>query len=71
MSFEAQYPGICDECLERIKVGDLIEKADKPMLGTMGFQYRHEICPVDPDTGLRPDEVVCEDCWLVKPCYCD
>ncbi|MFF7293174.1 hypothetical protein ACFY9N_11650 [Microbacterium sp. NPDC008134] len=66
MSFKAQYNGTCAAaCGHRIHEGDEIEKDDDG-------QYRHVDCVSEPDpTTLAPKEIVCPDCWLVKPCRCD
>jgi hypothetical protein len=65
MGFPANYDGVCSTgCAERIHRGDDIE-AD----GDGG--YRHVSCAPkrDPLT-IAPGEVVCPDCFLIRPCPC-
>lgn len=65
MSFPARYDGYCaNNCGHRIHPGDLINRDDD---GTLW----HERCTPkrDPLT-LGPREVVCPDCFLVRPCPC-
>jgi hypothetical protein len=67
MSFMAKYEGQCDDCREAIAIGDVIEQ--KP-----NGRYVHEVCPEAPpdyDFELKPGEVVCDVCFLVKPCSCE
>lgn len=64
MAFTAQYAGTCQECGDQFKVGALIER-DEP------FGYRHSVCPDDPRVDLGPRDVVCDSCFIVKPCGCD
>ena len=62
MSFEAKYPGMCDGCGERIVVGDGCEYDD-----------RNNVLHLDCDGDYPPErvEVVCTECWIIKPCDCD
>lgn len=60
---KAQFAGVCTDCGGRIHVGDDILWA--PESGA-----RHETCPDTPSIELRPNEEVCTECWLVKPCDC-
>ncbi|GLU91319.1 hypothetical protein [Agromyces sp. NBRC 114283] len=70
MAFPANFPGRCTACGESIEPGDLIRSE--------GGRYVHEDCEraalpgaaLDP-TELRPGEVVCDVCFLVKPCECE
>lgn len=66
MSFKAQFNGTCAAaCGERIHENDEIEKDDDG-------KYRHVKClPKLSKFDFGPKEVVCPDCWLVKPCRCD
>lgn len=66
MSFRARFEGgFCPAgCGLRIHEGDDIEKVDG--------EYVHADCaPKHDPLELAPSEVVCPDCWLVKPCRCD
>lgn len=65
MAFQAKYQGRCDDCREPIERGEWIEQ--KP-----SGAYVHEVCPEAPDVlDLRPGEVVCSSCFMIKPCPCD
>lgn len=66
MTFRAQFDGYCAaECGYRIHPGDEVEYDEDRKL-------RHVDCVPKPDpTTIGPREVVCPDCWLVKPCRCD
>lgn len=65
-AFVAQYDGTCSaSCGSRIHPGDMIRRD-----GDSTFQ--HDECAPKPskfDIGVH--EVVCPDCWLLKPCRCD
>jgi hypothetical protein len=65
-SFPARFDGVCAaDCGNRIHPGDRVRYDDDDRL-------RHDECTPKPDPlELRPNEVVCPDCWLVKPCRCD
>lgn len=66
MGFEAKYHGRCADCGEHIAPGDRVRYDDDRLV--------HDNCEASatPDpTVLRPDEIVCESCWLVKPCGCE
>ena len=61
MSIRARYSGVCPDCEERWRPGDLIRADDNRV-------WRHAHCPDVPDPeSLRPGETVCTDCWLVHP----
>lgn len=66
MAFQARFEGRCDDCREPIVRGEwIVSKGD-------GRGYAHEVCPETPDfLDLRPGEVVCTTCNIVKPCPCD
>lgn len=67
MSFEARFPGRCDDCGGHIDAGDLIEFSRRE-----GRRYlRHVECPDDPSVSLRSGESVCPTCFTVRPCECD
>lgn len=68
-AFTARYSGKCRSCRRRINVGDTVcyDSDDRVV---------HARCagveiPEDDPTVLRPREIVCPDCWTVKPCRCD
>jgi len=59
--FEARFQGACPACYERIKVGQQV-------------RYDHDDLIHDDCTEVAPVErpvVVCDRCWLVKPCGCE
>lgn len=62
--FRAMFDGVCAAgCDMRIHPGDMVRYD--------GDDLVHDECvPRDPFE-LRPNEVVCGVCWLVKPCKCD
>lgn len=64
--FTAQYDGVCSaSCGQRIHPGDLISRD-----GDSAF--RHVDCVEKVSKyDIGPREVVCPDCWLIKPCRCD
>lgn len=62
----AQYEstGFCPAgCGNRIHTGDLIENVD-------GVWVHAECAPRPDPLELQPGEVVCPDCFLVRPCRC-
>jgi hypothetical protein len=61
MAFPARHPGRCPACEGSIRAGDLITMTDD---GAM-----HANCD-DATVAERP-VVVCERCWLARPCECD
>lgn len=66
MTFEAKYDGTCTDCGGHISIGTPIESDPR------GKGYKHETCPDDPAVSLRPNETVCEECFLVHPAgVCD
>lgn len=62
--FTAAYAGVCTECDEPFEVGQPIEKHGQ---GYAHATHEAGLSRLD----LAPDEVVCTDCFLVKPCGCD
>lgn len=64
MPFTAQYAGTCQDCGDRFEIGAQIDREES-------FGYRHATCPDDPRVDLSPTDVVCESCFIVKPCGCD
>lgn len=68
MAFEAMYPGRCaGDCGKPIEVGDLIQRTDE------GGDYVHHGCATREKPSrldLQPGEVVCTDCFMIKPCPC-
>lgn len=68
MSFPAKFEskGLCPAgCGYRIHTGDAIRKDDNG-------QFVHDECAPKADRfTIGAHEVVCPDCWLVKPCRCD
>lgn len=64
MTFIAQYDGACAaECGYRIHPGDAVKYVEDDLV--------HAECAPKPDPfELRPSEVVCPDCFLVRPCRC-
>lgn len=64
--FPARYDGVCAAgCSNRIHPGDAVRYDDDD-------QLRHDQCtPKRDPLELGPREVVCPDCWLIKPCRCD
>lgn len=65
MSYRAQLEGgQCPAgCGNRIHIGDRIVKVDG--------EWVHVECAPAPDPfELKPSEVVCPDCFLVRPCRC-
>lgn len=70
MTFTARYRGRCVDCGEAIHEGDTIAMSeDGPLC---------QLCH-DTDPGYRPwyrtrrddNPVVCDTCWLTKPCDCE
>lgn len=68
MSFEAKYEGRCPECLERIHMGDLVQFGPED-----SFSRRRPVVHVDCEAAAPVErvEVVCDKCFLIKPCGCD
>ncbi|RBO73491.1 hypothetical protein [Microbacterium sp. H6] len=65
MSFPARFNGQCAAaCGYRIHEGDEIEKdADG--------KYRHVDCvPAPTKFDMSPKDVVCPDCFCIRPCRC-
>lgn len=65
MSFKAMYDGTCAaNCSQRIHPGDEVTRDDDGL-------YWHVDCWNAPTPyELGPREVVCPDCFLVRPCRC-
>lgn len=66
MAFPAKYEGgMCPaDCGQRIHEGDMVRYD--------GDELVHDECAPKPNRyTIAPSEVVCPDCWLVKPCRCD
>ena len=63
--FPARYDGICAaECGYRVHPGDMVRYGDEG-------QLRHDECTPQPSKyDLGPREVVCPDCYLIRPCPC-
>jgi len=59
MSFEAKYPGYCENCESRIHEGDAVKFVEDVFV--------HVSCEPKPE---RKTET-CTECWLIKPCECD
>lgn len=68
MALEAKYEGRCGGCLERIHVGDTVEFGEKD-----SFTGHRRVVHVDCDAAAPVEraEVVCPECWLIKPCGCE
>ncbi|MGE0141323.1 MAG: hypothetical protein AB7R77_26300 [Ilumatobacteraceae bacterium] len=69
--FEARFAGRCraDDCpTGKIRVGEQVTYDERDQL----VHASH--AGVEPEPGptvLGPREVMCPDCWTVKPCRCD
>lgn len=61
MSFTANYPGECGAG-DEIEPGDLIESYQG--------EYWHAEC-ARIDAEIPPKTVVCQGCFIEKPCACD
>lgn len=71
MSIMAQYPGRCADG-DYIEVGDLIERTDEGDTPWKHVECGRGFVRTAPDPlELKPNEVVCTSCFLVKPCECD
>ena len=61
--FEAQFPGVCDACGERILPGDQVAFGDVGIV--------HCVCPAPP----RRSHSVCPSCWMERSldgsCLCE
>lgn len=67
MQFTAKWSGKCSDCGHWWMPGEEIEYRE---FGSK--ELFHVVCPEpDPVVELRPNEVVCKDCFIVKPCGCD
>lgn len=61
MSIPAKHPGRCPACEERIHEGDEITRAEDG-------EWLHADCPEPVE---EKPVVVCDRCWLTKPCGCE
>lgn len=63
-TFPARYDGTCAaDCGNRIHPGDLVRYEDDQLV--------HDECAPKPDPlELKPTEVVCPDCYCIRPCRC-
>ena len=61
-TFEAEYWGLCPLCDEKIQPGQKVRY-------TVDDTLVHDSCST-PSVPARP-VVVCDRCWLQKPCDCD
>jgi hypothetical protein len=67
MAFEAKYGGVCEACEERIRPGERVTY-------DVHDDLVHASCAgagVSRSVRREAAEVVCETCWLVKPCECE
>jgi len=62
MSFPARYRSRCDNCGERVEIGELIRFDE-----LFGTRIIHDVCP-DPTEHRAP---ICDRCFTEKPCACD
>jgi hypothetical protein len=60
--FQARYAGCCDECDEPIRQGDRLK--------WVADEVVHASCAPSMKR-VKKAAVVCQVCWLVKPCGCD
>lgn len=58
--FSARYPGTCSSCGERINPDDACTWS--------GDEIVHGDCK---SVGEQRAAVVCPECWISKPCFCD
>lgn len=63
MSFEARFPGRCAACEERIAPGEQVRYSEDDELA-------HNRCEESNESHAAPI-VVCDRCWLTKPCDCE
>lgn len=64
-TFRAKYGGGCEACEERIRPGNRARYVEGGVI--------HAGC-ADPDLRVRRKpvvEVVCEECFIVRPCGCE
>lgn len=61
-TFIACYHSQCGSCDGHISPGDTARWLDDEVV--------HALCTDDPAPPARP-VVVCTDCWMTKPCFCD
>lgn len=60
----AQFEGQCaNECGQRIRPGEAVFRASAG--------WAHDVCPGSSRFDIKPNEVVCESCFTIKPCPCE
>ena len=64
--FYARWPGRCERCGEAIEEGDLVHYPDAD-----ATQVEHVGCTRVGRRSGTVAEVVCTDCFMVRPCPCD
>lgn len=57
--FEAKYRGTCPRCGGPIDPGQLVHYVDDELV-----HHAHASAPERP-------VVICQECWLARPCGCD
>jgi hypothetical protein len=63
----AQFPGRCEACEERIHEGDeMTFRPNSPRSANGTWVHLHCPEPVE-----EKPAVVCDRCWLTKPCGCE
>lgn len=64
-AFPARYDGTCAaDCGNRIHPGDLIRYDEDDQL------VHDECVPAPSKFDIQPGEVVCPDCYCIRPCRC-
>lgn len=63
MTFTARYHGTCAACSEHINPGDQVAWVADDVV--------HTDCENPNRPQPPPAAVVCEECWMTKPCWCD
>lgn len=59
-TFEARFPGVCEDCGGRIEVGDIVHRTEDG--------YEHEFCPDEVEATVKGQP--CPDCNLVHRGEC-